>query len=629
MTTPTDTAPPAAAVSPERVRATEILAAATGAARRLERDDLVERLTDASRRLDRPDVTVLVVGEFKQGKSSLVNALVKAPICPVDDDVATAVATVIGYADRSEAAITCETAGDEGGEERHDIRVGDAGAFVLSGEVAGTGQQVHTVEVNIPRKILRAGLRVVDTPGVGGLESAHGRATMGALSMADAVVFVTDSSQELTASELEFLRAAHERCPLLLCAMSKIDIYPRWAKIRDLNLGHLARAGLDIEILPIASPLRVRALETNDAALHDESGYPALVERLETSVLSRGEAIQVSSALGHTVDVVEQLHHTETTSRDALADPTKREELVEAAYAAKERADAMRGAASRWQTVLNDGIGDLNSDVDHDLKTRTRVLIAEVEELIDENDPVEIGDEAFPMIEERLMGDIAENYRLLQSEASDLAARVAELFELDVAEDPSLARMLVAMPSVLDESDGMDIEVDDAPSFKASLLTGVRGGYGGTLMFGMVAPVIGLAALGPVTLAIGGLMGRKAAKDERERQLKIRRQQAKAGVKKHIDQVVFTVNKHSKDTLRQVQRDLRDTNIARAKELSMTATAAMKAAEQAVRTEDSEREARLEALDASIDQLERIRTAADSLRRQVAQVAGGREAVAA
>jgi len=59
------------------------------------RPDLATRLQATRKRLADPDVRVLVVGEFKQGKSQLVNALVNAPVCPVDDDVATAVPTVV------------------------------------------------------------------------------------------------------------------------------------------------------------------------------------------------------------------------------------------------------------------------------------------------------------------------------------------------------------------------------------------------------------------------------------------------------------------------------------------------------------------------------------------------------
>src|SRR3954471_13184355 len=62
-----------------------------------QRPDLVERLDGAERRLRTGDATVAVVGEFKQGKSTLVNALLRTDICPVDADVVTAVPTILRY----------------------------------------------------------------------------------------------------------------------------------------------------------------------------------------------------------------------------------------------------------------------------------------------------------------------------------------------------------------------------------------------------------------------------------------------------------------------------------------------------------------------------------------------------
>ena len=52
------------------------------------RRDLDDRLVRAEHNLSDRSVHVVVVGEFKQGKSSLVNALLNADICPVDDDIA-------------------------------------------------------------------------------------------------------------------------------------------------------------------------------------------------------------------------------------------------------------------------------------------------------------------------------------------------------------------------------------------------------------------------------------------------------------------------------------------------------------------------------------------------------------
>ena len=63
----------------------------------VDRHDLAARLEQAAIRLRADDVTVAVVGEFKQGKSTLVNALLRTDICPVDADVVTAVPTVLRY----------------------------------------------------------------------------------------------------------------------------------------------------------------------------------------------------------------------------------------------------------------------------------------------------------------------------------------------------------------------------------------------------------------------------------------------------------------------------------------------------------------------------------------------------
>ena len=84
------------------------------------RTDLHARLVQTRRRLDDPAIHVIVVGEFKQGKSQLINALVNAPVCPVDDDVATAVPTVVKYAATTEAAIVREF-GDIG-RPHHQVR---------------------------------------------------------------------------------------------------------------------------------------------------------------------------------------------------------------------------------------------------------------------------------------------------------------------------------------------------------------------------------------------------------------------------------------------------------------------------------------------------------------------------
>ncbi len=87
---------------PAAIQTVELALRATTA---YERPDLAVRARQALQRLNNPRVRVLVVGEFKQGKSMLVNALLNAPICPIDDDISTSVPTVIRYADHPTATL--------------------------------------------------------------------------------------------------------------------------------------------------------------------------------------------------------------------------------------------------------------------------------------------------------------------------------------------------------------------------------------------------------------------------------------------------------------------------------------------------------------------------------------------
>src|SRR5699024_3127707 len=67
--------------------------------------------------LNRTNVDVVVVGQFKQGKSALVNALVDASVCPVDDVVATAIPTRVSWGEQVQATLVTQLP-DEGDEIR-------------------------------------------------------------------------------------------------------------------------------------------------------------------------------------------------------------------------------------------------------------------------------------------------------------------------------------------------------------------------------------------------------------------------------------------------------------------------------------------------------------------------------
>lgn len=465
-----------------------------------------------------------------------------------------------------------------------------------------------SVEVTLPRKLLAGGLVLVDTPGVGGLGSAHSAATIGALPMADAVVFVSDTSQEFTGPELDFLETARQMCPNLVCVLTKTDFYPAWRKIRDLDAEHLARAGIDAEILCVSSSLRVHALRTSDRDLNRESGFPALAGYLQNHIGGNAERLSVRAAANDVVAVAGLLESQFHRERQALDDPDQAQALVADLTELKARADRLRSGVSKWQQVLNDGIVDLQADVEHDLRGRLRLLTRQADDAIDTSDPADTWDDFQAWLYRRVSEDVVANYTLLHLRAEELTTRAAETFG-DDGGDIAVGRPQAVLTTV---DAGPETGIHRVGMGTRSIAA-LRGSYGGLLMFGMLGRMVGLGMANPATLVIGLFMGRQALRGEKDRQLTLRRNQARQAHRKYTDEVGFVVGKDSRDALRQIQRRMRDFFGARAEELHRSTSEALAAAHQATRADEASRSRRLRDVDAELKRIAVLRDRALAL----------------
>jgi hypothetical protein len=584
--------------------ATQAVELAQRAAIAYRRPDLAARARQALQRLHNPRVRVLVVGEFKQGKSMLVNVLVNAPICPVDDDISTAVPTVVRYAaNPSVTLVRGSGAGGEGDErdERTQVPIGELADHVCEAGNPGNRAGLKYAEVGIARRILADGLELVDTPGVGGLGSVHGSATMGMLPSADAILLVSDAAAEYNRPELDFLRQAGRLCPNVACVLTKIDLYPQWRRIAELDRGHLRTAGIDAELLPTSSVLRMHAVAAKDRELHAESGFPALIAYLRDRVVGQSERLANRAAANDVVTITGQLAAGMRAELAACEDPDHAYRLATELEQAKQRAAGLRDRSARWHQVLNDGIADLNADVDYDLRDRMRVIVREAETLLDDADPAKIWDQFAVQVQGQAAAAAAANFLWASERARWLAGQVAGLFAEDGAQ--SLPELRVGAPVVLDMVGEMEQPGGEKYGMGQKALTGLRGGYMGTLMAGMYSTFAGLTLLNPFSAAAGLLMGGKMIREEHRRLLDRRRMEAKNAVRRYIDDVSFQVGKESRDMLRHVHRELRDHFMARSEELVRSAQESLTAAERAMRASETERQQRIADLRAELDRI--------------------------
>ena len=155
--------------------------------------------------------TVLFCGEFKRGKSSLVNAIIGTELCPTDIGIATSVVTTIKYGAVKKAVRyygnLLENADSLKSEE---IEWEDIDKYTV-GDVLEIDNTI-LVELSYPSPFLKNGITIIDTPGIGGLDPRHAILTHMALPKADVIVYVTDACEPLTQSELEFYESKVLSC---------------------------------------------------------------------------------------------------------------------------------------------------------------------------------------------------------------------------------------------------------------------------------------------------------------------------------------------------------------------------------------------------------------------------------
>ncbi|MBK8077648.1 MAG: dynamin family protein [Kineosporiaceae bacterium] len=572
-------------------------------AEQLERPDVGRHLQSARQRLAEQLFAVAVVGEFKQGKSTLLNAILQTDVCPVDADIVTTVPTLVRWADppMGVALLEPEAAHDEAGveaqpgvPERVPVDVDRLRDLVCESADPAWRRRLRSVEVGLPHRLLRTGLCLVDTPGVGGLDSAHGLATLAALHRAAAVIFVTDASQELTAPEVDFLRRAVECCPIAVCVVTKTDLYPEWQRMVDLDREHLRHAGLELPVMAVSSFLRLRAWRTPE--LNDESGFESLFDWFRDAVVQAAATSAVDAAARDLRFARDQLADELEAEQEVLAAPETSALVVDRLQQACDRAQRVAGQHASWQQMLTDGIEDLVAEVKHDLAERLRVLARDAETVVDSGDPRETWPDIELWLQRRVVTAATENQALLVQRAHELAMDVAHEFALE--SDTSLEIGLTAAADVL-RGVSMSRPEEGPPVKGQHAMRAVIAGRTAVLVPTIVAGAASLTGvsmlafvLGPLALAVGVGIGRRLIKDEGARQLAYRRQQAKIAIRRYLDEAMFVIGHDCSDALRRTRRELRDEFQDRAGVLAESSQRALDQARHAAALEPRARDRR-------------------------------------
>ena len=161
---------------------------------------------------------IVFCGEFKRGKSSLINALLGKDICPADILPATAIPSIVEYGPSFKCTVHWKN-----GQSKRILETSELFKYTIDGAI--TTEDIRWVKISLPSDLLKEGLVFIDTPGVNDMNKQVVDVTYKFLPMSDAIVFLLDSTMPVSKTESQFLEKYifKEVCDNIIFVLSKSD----------------------------------------------------------------------------------------------------------------------------------------------------------------------------------------------------------------------------------------------------------------------------------------------------------------------------------------------------------------------------------------------------------------------
>lgn len=249
----------------------------------------VRRLQELASDMESDFFTVVVLGEFKRGKSTFINAMLGESLLPVDVLPETATINALIY----DASPQVEVVMNDGSSKR-----GQATQEYLKQFSAGNrdsqADRIKYIKIGYPADVLRNHTVIVDTPGVSDINEQRCEVTYRFIPKANAVLFLLDANSPLKKTEKDFI---DERLlPLgidnIIFVLNKYDQVDEEEEGEDFleelqyrlaeafGIGTSEQTLSKIRLYPLSAKMALMGRETNHEAMVKASGIRELEQAI-------------------------------------------------------------------------------------------------------------------------------------------------------------------------------------------------------------------------------------------------------------------------------------------------------------------------------------------------------------
>jgi len=247
---------------------------------------------------------LVVVGQFKRGKTTFINALVGAELLPTAVVPLTSIVTVIEYGPSLHIRVFFNNG------EVKEITREELPLYVTEKGNPRNRRDVAEVVVHYPSEYLKDGVRLIDTPGVGSVYQHNTDVAYEYLPRSDAAVFLISVDQPLSSAEVDFLKDVKQYSDRIFFLQNKAD-YLSEAEQRESveftmrvlreNAGYQSP-----EIYPVSAKLALEGKIEHNRELLEKSNLPVFEERLRRFLIEEKGSILIRSVSNNLLRVISE-----------------------------------------------------------------------------------------------------------------------------------------------------------------------------------------------------------------------------------------------------------------------------------------------------------------------------------
>jgi GTP-binding protein EngB required for normal cell division len=280
---------------------------------------VTQRIDELSEKIRQSAFYLVVLGEFKRGKSTLVNAILKDNLLPTAVVPLTSIVTMIRYGPEEEILVHFK----DGKTQRIDRRA--LADYVTERGNPDNSKGVDRVEIAYPADTLRGGVHLIDTPGVGSIFETNTQATYDFLPKVDAALFLFTVDPPISQSELAFLRDVRQYVTKIFFIQNKIDYVDPEEREESLEfskqvLEEVLRDG-EIRILPLSAKLALEGRLKGDEGKVAQSYFSQLEAVLTEFLTQEKGRVLLQSALQSARKILNDLEFSVQLEQKAIEMP--------------------------------------------------------------------------------------------------------------------------------------------------------------------------------------------------------------------------------------------------------------------------------------------------------------------